>query len=84
MGSDASFDELAFTSRQHRESVLDEFPCLPEDFALGELCWGERNLHLMDAASEGGTTSDDGFVHVLNVLDFEMDCKDYSSKTYDQ
>lgn len=27
---------------------------------------------------------DDGVVHVLNVLDFEIYCKDYSSKTYDQ
>jgi hypothetical protein len=31
----------------------------------------------MDFTSEGGTAGDDGFVHVLNVLDFEMDCKDY-------
>jgi hypothetical protein len=63
---------------------LDEFPCLPEDFALGELRWGERDLHLVDTTSEGGTTSDDGFVHVANVWDFDYFCKDYFSKTYDQ
>jgi hypothetical protein len=38
----------------------------------------------MDAASEGGTTSDDGFVHIVNVWDFDYFCKDYFSKTYDQ
>jgi hypothetical protein len=63
---------------------LNEHPRLPQGFALGELSRRDGDLHLMDAASEGGTTSDDGIVHVLNVLDFEMDCKDYSSKTYDQ
>jgi hypothetical protein len=50
---------------------------LPEDFALGELRWGERNLHLVDTTSERGTTSDDGFVHVVNVWDFDYFCKDY-------
>ena len=84
LGGDTSFDELALTSVEHGESVLDEHPRLPQGCTFAIFLGSKWNFHLMDFASEGGTTSDDGFVHVLNVLDFEKDCKDYSSKTYDQ
>ncbi len=53
LGSDASFDELALISGEHRKCVLDEHTALPEECPLLKLQMGERNLHPVNFLGEG-------------------------------